>query len=680
MSPSVPSHRPGTRPRRFKLPRFGLLAQIGLALALVGTVPLALAAYQLATVNREALVEQLLRTHTVSARTAADAIDSFLAARRSLASTLLLSPELAADPTSQIAQARLRDSLASWSATGVVAAALYDGSNRLIVKVQQKGYGALADELLGGAVAAPSELRSIDLHPWIRIEVPLRAAVRTAGERAEAADAIEPSAAADAGSLRLALDGAPLLRTLVPDELGDQAQLLLLDRGGEALLGPAADAAALPAELLESALSARLSGSGRFRDRAGREVVGAWSAADSGRWIVVSTQPAAIAEAAAVRMRQRAALAVALALVLAAAISIFAYRALVRPLRALLAAQRRMAGLSGAPAQGSEVAQLKTAMAALERNARDRSALDEVFLGRYQVVEILGSGGMGTVFRGWDPRLQRAVALKTIHLERRESDDKEKQAASRLVSEAVAAAQIVHPNVVAIYDTEEVGAMAYVAMEYVHGTGLDRYLEERGKLSWREVLPLGQAICEGLAAAHTHDLVHRDIKPGNILLGQDGSIKIADFGLALFLSQRGEPGETVVGTPGFLAPEALRGRPVTAWSDLFAVGVLLCRSLTGHYPFGGKNLRAIVASTLNDPTPPVESFEERIPRPLVDLVRALLEKSPERRLGPASEVAARCAELCRRHGLNWQLDFTRSTRPVEADEIFRSVSLPVVPE
>ena len=119
---------------------------------------------------------------------------------------------------------------------------------------------------------------------------------------------------------------------------------------------------------------------------------------------------------------------------------------------------------------------------------------------------------------------------------------------------------------------------------------------------------------------------------------------------------------------------------MTAWSDLFAVGVLLCRSLTGHYPFAGKNLRAIVASTLNDPTPPVESFDERIPRPLIDLVRALLETSPERRLGPASEVAARCAELCRRHGLNWRLDFTRSTRALEADEIFRSVSLPVVPE
>jgi len=684
--------------RRMRLPlvlrraRPGLLVQIGLALALVGTVPLGLAAVQLARVNREALVEQLLRTHTVSARTAADAIDSFLAARRSLAGALRLSPELADDPTSESSQARLRDSLASWSAAGVVAVAVYDASDRLIVKVQQRGYGELADDLLGGATtgggAAASTLRSIDLHPWIRIESPLGADAAAASDAADAADAADASDTADTearaasrtGSLRLAVDGAPLLHSLAPDELGDQAQLLLLDRAGKALLGPPDEVAELPAALLESALSARLSGSGRFRDRAGREIVGAWSASDAGRWIVVSTQPASIAEAAARRMRQRTALAVALAFALVATICLVAYRALVRPLRALLAAQRRVAGLSGTPSGSSEVTQLKRTMEALERNASDRSALDEVFLGRYQVLEILGSGGMGTVFRGWDPRLQRAVALKTIHLERRESGEKERKSASRLADEAIAAAQIVHPNVVAIYDAEEVGAMAYVAMEYVHGTGLDRYLEERGRLSWREVLPLAQAICEGLAAAHAHDLVHRDVKPGNILLGQDGSIKIADFGLALFLSQRGEPGETVVGTPGFLAPEVLRGRPVTAWSDLFAVGVLLCRSLTGHYPFAGKNLRAIVASTLNDPAPPVESFDERIPRALVDLVRALLEKSPERRLGPASEVATRCADLCRRHGLNWRLDFTRSTRAVEADEIFRSVSLPVVPE
>ncbi|MEO8276884.1 MAG: serine/threonine protein kinase [Thermoanaerobaculia bacterium] len=644
-----------TPPGRFA--RFGLLVLIGIALALVGTVPLVLAALQLATVNRDALFEQLLRTHTVAARTSADAIDAFLDARRSLASTLLLSPELAADPKSTASQARLRDSLASWSATGVVAAELVDGNGQLIVKVQQKEFGALADDLLGGATGAPARIRMIDRRPWIRLELPLPG---------------------DAGTLRLAVDGQPLVHSLSPDELGEQAHLLLVERGGKPLLGSAGELAALPAGLRDQALSARLSGSGRFREVTGREIVGAWAAADSGRWIVLSTQPAAIAEAASNRMRQRSTLAVLLALLLALVISLLAYRALVRPLRALLTAQRRMAGLTGELARGSEVRQLKSAMVALERNASDRTALDEVFLGRYQVVEILGSGGMGTVFRGWDPRLQRAVALKTIHLSRREPGEKQKRANSSLVAEAIAAAQIAHPNVVAIYDAEEVGDMAYVAMEFVSGTGLDRYLEEREKLSWREVVPLGEAIAEGLAAAHARDLVHRDIKPGNILLGQDGSIKIADFGLALFLSQRGEPGETVVGTPGFLAPEALRGRPVTGWSDLFALGVLLCRALTGHYPFQGRSLRDMVYSTLNDPTPAVDSFDPRIPRPLIDLVRSLLEKSPERRFGPATAVAAQLSEMSRQHGLAWRLDFTRSARAVDAEEIFHSVALPVI--
>ncbi len=178
-------------PRRFRRLRIGLLAQIGLALAIVGTVPLAIAAAQLATVNREALVEQLLRTHTVSARTAADAIDSFLAARRSLASTLLLSPELAADPTSAVGQLRLSDSLASWSATGIVAAALYDASDQLIVKVQQKGYGELADDLLGGAAAAAGPTSATSATPQRRH--PLRHCARSTFTRGSGSSCRSPA-------------------------------------------------------------------------------------------------------------------------------------------------------------------------------------------------------------------------------------------------------------------------------------------------------------------------------------------------------------------------------------------------------------------------------------------------------------------------------------------------------
>ncbi|MGE0639004.1 MAG: serine/threonine protein kinase [Thermoanaerobaculia bacterium] len=640
------------------LRRPGLLLQIGLALAIVGVVPLAMTVWSLISVNREALVDQLLRTHTVSARTTADAIDSFLDARRSLAGSLLLEPEIASDPTSAAAQARLRDSLASWSDAGIVAAALYGDAGALLVKVQQRGYGDLADRLLAGGESEPARLQAIDGNPWLRLDLPLT------NRR---------------GTLRLAVDAATLLHTLAPEELGDQARLLLLDREGRPLLASAdADAAvaALPAPLADAALVARLSGSGRYRDPSGREIVGAWSTADGGRWIVISTQPAAIAEAAAQRMARRSAIAVALALALVGALSLVAWRALVRPLRALLAAQRQVAGLQASPTAGSETAELRSAMVALERNARDREALDQVFLGRFQVVEIIGSGGMGTVFRGWDPRLQRPIALKTIHLERRGERTEDGSATGRLLAEAVAAAQINHPGVVAVYDAEAVADIAYIAMEYVHGTGLDRYIEARGKLSWREAVPLGQAIADGLAAAHARELVHRDIKPGNILLGQDGTIKIADFGLAQFLNQRSEKVGQIVGTPGFLAPEALLGKPYTAWSDLFALGVILSRSLTGDYPFRGRALRDIVAATVHEPAPAPDRYPPEVPKPVIEIVTGLLEKNPERRLGPAREVARRLGEIAQLHDLVWHLDFERSSRAIDADEIFRSIALP----
>lgn len=653
----MPASNPEPRPSIWRL---GLLGRIAAALALVAVVPLAFAVAGLAGANREALLEQLLRTHTVAARTAADALDAFLAARRSLAASLLLAPELAADPTSPAAQTRLRDSLASWSEAGIVAAALHDADGALLVKVQQKGRGELAERLLGGAAGGATLLAVIDQHPWLRLELPV------------------PGSTA---ALRLAVDAQPLLEVLSPEELGEQAHLLLLDRGGEPLLGGAAEVAALPAALREAALVAKLSGTGRFRDAAGRELVGAWSSADAGQWVVISTQPAAIAEAAARRMTRRAAAAGALALALAALLAGLAYRGLVKPLRVLLAAQRRVAGLSSTAAAGSETAQLQSAMTALERNARDREALDEVFLGRYQVIEILGSGGMGTVFRGWDPRLQRPVALKTIHLEGQSTRNAEETLSSigKLLAEAVAAAQIVHPHVVAIYDAEQVESIAYVAMEYVDGLGLDRYLEERGRLSWREAVPLGQAIAEGLAAAHGRDLMHRDIKPGNVLLGHDGSIKIADFGLAQFLSQRREKPGMVVGTPGFMAPETLQGKPYTFWSDLFALGVVLCRAVRGSYPFQGRQLRDIVGATLNQPAPRPEEFEPEVPRAFAELIAGLLEKNPERRLGPARAVAERLAELGRVHGLSWQLDFERATRPIHANEVFHSLALPVAP-
>ncbi len=408
---------------------------------------------------------------------------------------------------------------------------------------------------------------------------------------------------ASGGQVRVLANATALRRALEPIELGTEAKLLLLARDGTPVFGTAAELQSLPEAAREAALSAQLSGAGRYEEE-GPGQVAAWAVADAGRWIILSTQPANVAESAARRMWRRTAISLTLALVLVAALSALAYRTLVQPIRALLAGQRQLTGLARAPATGSELQELRNALLALERHAKDRQSIGEVFLGRYQVVEILGSGGMGTVFRGWDPRLQRTVALKTVHLEREIAN----ATGAGLITEAIAAAQINHPNVVAIFDAEEVGEVAFVAMELVDGIGLDRYLEDRGRLDWTEIVPLGAALASGLGAAHERGLAHRDVKPGNILLGHDGSIKISDFGLAQFVTHRSEKAGQVFGTPGFLAPEALLGQPYDERCDLFAVGVILFRSLTGRYPFAGVSFREIVVATVRKPSPGPEDL------------------------------------------------------------------------
>ncbi len=633
----------------------GLLLQIATALAAVGTVPLVLAATQLVGVNHDALLEQLLRTHTVSARTAADQVDGFLAARRAVAAPLAADRRIAR-PASAETQKLLSESLAAWSEPGISGIAIHDASGALAVRVQTRTDSAAVESLLGPAPDPTPVLQRIAARLWVVVPIELGAG----------------------GTLALAVDGGEIERALSPDELGEEARILLLDRTGRSLLDDGEAGPPLPEPLRVAALSGKLSGAGRFPIESGGEIVGAWSSADEGRWIVVSTQPASIAEAAARRMKRRSALAVGLALVLTLLLSFAAWRRLVRPLRALLTAQRQVAGLTRAPSGGSETAELKAALGAMERHARDREALGEVFLGRYQVLEILGSGGMGTVFRGWDPRLQRPVALKTIHVGRPTDDAGRAKSSAQILAEAVRAAQITHPNVVAVFDAEETGEVAYVAMEYIDGVGLDRYLEERGRLDWREVVPLARGIAEGLAAAHARDLVHRDVKPGNVLLGHDGSIKIADFGLATYVHLRVDAPGKVFGTPGFLAPEVLRGEPFDSRADLFALGVLLFRALLGRYPFRGADFRAIVKSTVRDPSPRAIDLEEAMPPALAELLAGLLAKDPEQRRHSASEIAVQLDRIARAEGLVWRLDYSRPKGDLDAHEVFAPASLPTV--
>jgi serine/threonine-protein kinase len=617
--------------------------QIAVALALVGVVPLALAVWQLVGVNRDALFEQLQRTHTLAARTAADALDSYLASRTVLAAATANDPRLIADPTSSEAQGVLADSLAAWSGAGVAGLVVLDRHGAVGLQVRTRSEAAIVDRLAADASSDEPTLALVDGRPWSAVPVPLGGSGAT---------------------LLVVSEADAVTRALAEHELGEQALVALFHRDGRALVGAPGGSEVLPPELAETAFSGGLSGAGRYREASGREVAGAFSAANGGRWIVVSLQPGTVAEAATHRMTRRSAIAVAASLLLVAALSAAAWSGLVRPLRTLLAARRAEADARGAAEpMGSETAELRHALEELERRAKEKQALDAIFLGRYQVRELVGSGGMGSVYRGWDPRLQRAVALKTIQIEA--ADGAGDASASKLLAEAVAAAQIVHPNVVGIYDAEERGGAAFVAMELVEGIGLDRYLERRGRLDWRETVPLAVAMASGLAAAHGHDLVHRDIKPGNVLLGHDGSIKIADFGLATFLHKLNDAPGRVFGTPGFMAPEALQGQPLDARSDLYAVGVVLYRAVTGRYPVRGATFRQLIQGTLNDPEPTPDELVD-VPAEVAEPICALLRKRPDERLAPASEAAEVFAEIAREHRLVWRLDFAPGERSGEA--------------
>jgi Leucine-rich repeat (LRR) protein len=258
-------------------------------------------------------------------------------------------------------------------------------------------------------------------------------------------------------------------------------------------------------------------------------------------------------------------------------------------------------------------------------------------LGKYRVLQILGHGGMGVVYKAEDPLLKRAVALKAMLPTLAVSAS----AGKRFIREAQAMAAVEHDHVVRVHEVAVDRGVPYLAMEFLKGEPLDARLEREKKLPVAEVLRLGREIAEGLAAAHERGLIHRDIKPGNIWLeAPKGRVKILDFGLARSTEQ--ESGLTqqgaIVGTPAYMAPEQASGVRVDARCDLFSLGVILYRLCCGQAAFQGTDtISTLVAVATHQPPPPILA-EPELPLELSDLVMQLLEKDPARRIASARDV------------------------------------------
>jgi serine/threonine protein kinase/WD40 repeat protein len=258
-------------------------------------------------------------------------------------------------------------------------------------------------------------------------------------------------------------------------------------------------------------------------------------------------------------------------------------------------------------------------------------------LEHYEVLEVVGTGGMGVVVKAFDPKLHRLVAIKLMapHLAAHGA------ARKRFEREAKAVAAVKNEHVVAIYGVEPDGPVPYLVMEFVGGVSLQERIEKRGPLDVKEILRIGMQAARGLAAAHSQGVIHRDVKPANILL-ENGveRLKLTDFGLARMaddanLTQSG----TITGTPNYMSPEQAAGSPVDARGDLFSLGSVLYALCTGHPPFRAETPLAVVRRVCDDPARPVREVNPDVPEWLEAIVRKLLAKDPADRFPSATEVA-----------------------------------------
>ena len=282
-------------------------------------------------------------------------------------------------------------------------------------------------------------------------------------------------------------------------------------------------------------------------------------------------------------------------------------------------------------------------------------AIGRLFLSRYMVLDILGTGGMGSVFRAWDPKLERPVAIKTVHMggNNRASVDVAEQR-QVLMREAVTVAKFNHPNIVAIYDVEDAGEAAFLAMEFVDGMSLENYLSKVGTVRVELAVPLIAQIARGLAAAHQAGVIHCDIKPANILLGRDGGVKVTDFGIARSAIRATGNISRTFGTPGYLPPEALVSAAFTPMADLFGVGAVFYELLVGEPPHAGKTAQETLMRTAATPAPSVRESNKSVPPAIDEVIHGLLEKDPARRRpSSARELADTLEAIAGRNGWKW---------------------------
>jgi serine/threonine-protein kinase len=255
---------------------------------------------------------------------------------------------------------------------------------------------------------------------------------------------------------------------------------------------------------------------------------------------------------------------------------------------------------------------------------------------------------MGTVYLGHDPQIGRAVAIKTMALSREFEGTELAEARARFFREAEMAGRLHHPGIVTIFDANEEQGLAYIAMEFVKGHDLLRHTLPGRLLPVPEVLRILARVSQALAHAHSQGVIHRDVKPANVMIDPDSdTVKVTDFGIARITDDCRTRTGLVLGTPSFMSPEQMSGRRIDGRSDLYSLGVMLFQLLTGALPHRSESMAQLMSQIVNDTAPDVRTLRPELPEALANVVALALEKRPEVRYADGHQLAEDLLELAR---------------------------------
>lgn len=588
-----------------------------LTLFVIGSLPFLLSWYQI-NQSREAVIDQAQKNHLIISRATADRIKSNLDKYDDVARNLAMNPKVYLAPDTEEASEALKAGLLLYPNIQMIGLLLSneDQAPQVIQLARKNDSSDFDISFMTSPLNQKIEIINLSGKQYLVVKVP---------------------------SARPFVDVMMLVsldfnQWLNPSILGQSASLSLVDSAGQLIEHSGDPFVAIPKDWLTMMENGSITGvANRSEGQTVDKYISAFAKVDQQSLYVISRQSVAFAEQSTAAMSKTAWTTFSLVLLAMIALLTMAYFSWVKPIRRIVKAQNELMGGSDSTDQweGGEVQALEKSFDALTKHINDRNALGKIFVDRYQVISPIGKGGMGTVFLGWDPKLDRHVALKTLPIGN--NFGSRENMSETLVQEAITAARISHRNVVSIYDVVSTKTTAFIAMEYIKGETLSSLLEREKTLSLPFTFSITIAVLRGLQKAHKMGFVHRDIKPANILLDVNGDIKLSDFGTTALASGIGK--NEITGTYGYIAPETFEHGEVTIKSDLFAIGVLIVECLTGSNPFKGKKMSQTKINTMNKKV----DFPPQIRQPryeeLFQVVDLLLDKNPNKRPNSANIVA-----------------------------------------